>query len=59
HDPMLVSLRITAWMGRLHDRRASTHVAVHHEASAGTGRYRSAWSPARLMAPPSRRSTRP
>ncbi len=38
-DAMLVSLRISAWSGRLHDRRASNHVAAHHEASAGAGRY--------------------
>ncbi len=39
HDAMLVSLRIAAWSGRLHDRQASTHVAVHHEASVSAGRY--------------------
>ncbi len=39
HDAMLVGLRIAAWSGRLHDRQASTHVAVHHEASAAAGRY--------------------
>ena len=39
HDAMLVSLRITAWSGRLYDRRASHHVAAHHEASASAGRY--------------------
>ena len=39
HDAMLVSLRIAAWSGRLHDRQASTHVAVHHEASTAAGRY--------------------
>ncbi len=39
HDAMLVSLRIAAWSGRLHDRQASTHVAVHHEASVTAGRY--------------------
>ena len=39
HDAMLVSLRIAAWSGRLYDRQASTHVAVHHEASAAAGRY--------------------
>jgi len=38
-DAMLVSLRITAWSGRLHDRQASNHVAVHHEASTSAGRY--------------------
>ena len=30
-DAMQVSLRITAWSGRLHDRETSNHVAVHHE----------------------------
>ena len=39
HDAMLVSLRITAWSGRLYDREASNHVAVHHDASASAGRY--------------------
>ncbi len=39
HDAMLVGLRITAWSGRLYDRKASTHVAVHHEASVSAGRY--------------------
>ena len=39
HDAMLVSLRISAWSGRLYDRKASNHVAVHHEASASAGRY--------------------
>ena len=39
HDAMLVSLRIAAWSGRLYDRQASTHVAVHHEASTAAGRY--------------------
>ncbi|MXW21384.1 MAG: hypothetical protein F4Z95_11315 [Gammaproteobacteria bacterium] len=38
-DAMLVSLRIAAWSGRLYDRDASTHVAVHHDASASAGRY--------------------
>ena len=38
-DAMLVSLRITAWSGRLYDREASNHVAVHHDASASAGRY--------------------
>ena len=32
---MLVSLRINAWSGRLHDREASRHVAIHHDADAG------------------------
>ena len=39
HDAMLVSLRIAAWSGRLYNRQASTHVAVHHEASTAAGRY--------------------
>ena len=39
HDAMLVSLRINAWSGRLHDREASRHVAIHHDASASAGRY--------------------
>ena len=39
HDAMLVSLRINAWSGRLYDRQASNHVAAHHEASSGAGRY--------------------
>ena len=39
HDAMLVNLRITAWSGRLYDRQASNHVAVHHDASASAGRY--------------------
>ena len=39
HDAMLVSLRINAWSGRLHDRQASNHVAIHHDASASAGRY--------------------
>jgi len=38
-DAMLVSLRITAWSGRLYDREASDHVAVAHDASASAGRY--------------------
>jgi len=33
------SLRIAAWSGRQYDRKASTHVAVHHEASVSAGRY--------------------
>ena len=32
HDAMLVSLRISAWSGRLYDRQASNHVAAHHDA---------------------------
>ena len=39
NDAMLVSLRITAWSGRIHDREASDHVAAHHDASASAGRY--------------------
>ena len=39
HDAMLVSLRITAWSGRLYDREASNHVAAHHDAAASAGRY--------------------
>ena len=39
HDAMLVSLRISAWSGLQYDRKASNHVAVHHEASASAGRY--------------------
>ena len=39
HDAMLVSLRITAWSGRLYDRQASNHVAAQHDASASAGRY--------------------
>ena len=35
-DAMLVSLRITAWSGRLYDRAASNHVAVHHDAASRT-----------------------
>ena len=38
-DAMLVSLRIGAWSGRLYDREASDHVAVHHDASTSAGRY--------------------
>jgi len=38
-DAMQVSLRITAWSGRRHDRAASDHVAAHHDASASAGRY--------------------
>ena len=30
-DAMLVGLHITAWSGRLYDREASNHVAVHHD----------------------------
>ena len=38
-DAMQVSLRINAWSGRIHDRQASNHVAVHHDATASAGRY--------------------
>ena len=38
-DAMLASLHIAAWSGRLYDRDASTHVAVHHDASVSAGRY--------------------
>ena len=38
-DAMLVSLRISAWSGRLYDREASDHVAAHHDASSSVGRY--------------------
>ena len=38
-DAMLVSLRISAWSGRLYDREASDHVAVQHDASTTAGRY--------------------
>ncbi len=39
HDAMLVSLRISAWSGRLYDREASDHVAAQHDASTSAGRY--------------------
>ena len=38
-DAMLVGLRISAWSGRLYDREASDHVAVHHDANTNVGRY--------------------
>ena len=38
-DAMLVSLRISAWSGRLYDREASDHVAAQHDASTSAGRY--------------------
>ena len=38
-DAMLVSLRISAWSGRLYDREASDHVAAQHDASSSAGRY--------------------
>ena len=34
-----MNLRITAWSGRLYDREASNHVAVHHDDAASAGRY--------------------
>ena len=51
HDAMLVSLRISAWSGRLYDRKASNHVAVHHEASASAGRYNKCLLPSASTAP--------
>ncbi len=30
---------LTAWSGRLYDRQASNHVAVHHDAAASARRY--------------------
>ncbi len=38
-DAMLVCLHIASWSGRLYDKDASAHVAVHHDASATAGRY--------------------
>ena len=38
-DAMLVSLRISAWSGRLYDREASDHVAAQHDANSSAGRY--------------------
>ena len=38
-DAMLVSLRISAWSGKLYDREASDHVAAQHDASSSAGRY--------------------
>jgi len=38
-DAMLVSLRISAWSGRLYDREASDHVAAQHDANSSVGRY--------------------
>ncbi len=38
-DAMLVSLRIRAWSGQLHDREASDRVAAQHRATRAAGRY--------------------
>ena len=38
-DAMLVSLRIHHWSGKRYDRKASDHVAVHHDADTDAGRY--------------------
>ena len=38
-DAMLVTLRIHHWSGRRYDRKASDHVAHHHDADADAGRY--------------------
>ena len=38
-DAMLVSLRIHHWSGKRYDRKASEHVAVHHDADTDAGRY--------------------
>ena len=38
-DAMLVGLHIAAWSGRQYDRKASDHVAAHHQASFSAGRY--------------------
>ena len=53
-DAMQVSLRITAWSGRRHDREASHHVALAHDASASAGRYHKRLLP-RPPSPPSPR----
>ena len=47
-DAMLVSLRIHSWSGWHHDRQASRHVAVAHDARTDAGRYtnRLLWKPA-------------
>ena len=50
-DAMLVSQRITAWSGRLYDREASDHVAVHHDASTSAGRYNKRLLPKTALAP--------
>jgi len=49
-DAMLVSVRITAWSGRIHDRQASDHVAAHHDAAASAGRYHKRLLPKRALA---------
>ncbi len=51
HDAMLVSLRISAWSGRLYDREASDHVAVQHDASTSAGRYNKRLLPKAALAP--------
>ena len=38
-DAMLVTLRIHNWSGKRYDRKASDHVALHHDADADAGRY--------------------
>ena len=53
HDAMLVSLRITAWSGRLYDRQASNHVAAHHDAAASAGQVQQAAACPRPPSPPS------
>ena len=50
-DAMLVGLHITAWSGRLYDREASDHVAVHHDASTSAGRYNKRLLPKSALAP--------
>ncbi len=50
-DAMLVSLRISAWSGRLYDREASDHVAAHHDASTSAGRYNKRLLPKAALAP--------
>ena len=55
-DAMQVSLRITAWSGRLYDRQASNHVAVHHDAAASAGRYNKRLLPKAAFAASPRRS---
>ena len=50
-DAMLVGLHISAWSGRLYDREASDHVAVHHDASTSAGRYNKRLLPKAALAP--------
>ena len=38
-DAMLVTLRIHHWSGKRYDRKASDHVAHHHDADTDAGRY--------------------